>query len=273
MMLERLCCSDAAFVTLTYSDDTLAYSEMGYPTLCKRDLQLFLKRLRKSLGRKFRYYACGEYGENTERPHYHLALFGLSPVVDADRISRSWFFTPDTPFGIVHIGEVTNESAQYVAGYVTKKITHISPALRKQRRIERTAYGHYKTKLYDEKGRLPEFSIMSLKPGIGYPALDQIERIVNDDRFRKYFDLQGDVPNGLMHGKKFYPFGRYLKSKLREMMDIEVDPVIFIKEMREAYDAASKGEQTLTEYLLHQDEAKANKQKYMQRIFNKRGQI
>ena len=62
----------SSFVTLTYDNDYLPSGG----TLVKRDLQLFMKRLRRSRDEKIRFYACGEYGDATQRPHYHLLLFG-----------------------------------------------------------------------------------------------------------------------------------------------------------------------------------------------------
>ena len=86
MMLEAKYHSQNWFVTLTYDDLHVPRSYYGDPnsgealpslTLRKRDIQLFFKRLRKQTGQNFRYYACGEYGENTHRPHYHFIVFGL----------------------------------------------------------------------------------------------------------------------------------------------------------------------------------------------------
>ena len=61
------------FLTLTFDDDHLPSDHSVHV----RDVQLFLKRLRKSLGdTKVRFFACGEYGAKNDRPHYHLIIFG-----------------------------------------------------------------------------------------------------------------------------------------------------------------------------------------------------
>nr|WAE43395.1 MAG: replication initiator protein [Microviridae sp.] len=100
----------SSFVTLTYNNENIN-KEMS---LKKRDLQLFFKRLRKTLGKeKIKYYACGEYGENFGRPHYHAIIFGIQS--NDKRIKDSW------PAGFVRCGSVTYESARYVAGYIQKK--------------------------------------------------------------------------------------------------------------------------------------------------------
>lgn len=104
----------AAFTTLTYNNEKLP------PTLQKRDLQLFLKRLRKRFnGRKtnrnVRFFACGEYGERTHRPHYHAILFSASKE-DAETIQQAW------TWGNAHTMNATPATINYVAGYTAKKI-------------------------------------------------------------------------------------------------------------------------------------------------------
>lgn len=101
----------SSFVTLTYKDESLP--EGG--SLVIRDLQLFFKRLRKSLdGRKIKYFACGEYGEKKDRPHYHAIILGLR-MDEKNIVEKCW------PNGLVHIGTVTYDSARYTADYVMKK--------------------------------------------------------------------------------------------------------------------------------------------------------
>ena len=82
-------CKDHAFncmITLTY--DTAVYDEHGRKIgeklppsdlrVNKRDIQLFIKRLRKYFsGQKIKYRASAEYGPHTGRPHYHVLLFGV----------------------------------------------------------------------------------------------------------------------------------------------------------------------------------------------------
>lgn len=149
------------FVTLTYSDEHLP------PTggLVYRDFQLFMKRLRKTQPGA-RFYMCGEYGEQFKRPHYHACLFGVdfldktpygkSP--SGEQLYRSATLEALWPLGFSSIGTVTFESAAYVARYVMKKVT--GP-------LAQAAY----TRIDGDTGELhqvsPEFTRMSLKPGIG----------------------------------------------------------------------------------------------------------
>lgn len=72
--LEASLYESNCFITLTYSDSFLPSDRQP----CKRDLQLFIKRLRKSVPFPIRYFACGEKGSKRLRPHYHIIVFGLS---------------------------------------------------------------------------------------------------------------------------------------------------------------------------------------------------
>ena len=150
-----------SFITLTYDDAHVPsdYS-LRYP-----DFQKFMKRLRKHTGLPIRYYMCGEYGETFSRPHFHSCIFGFrpedgvefsksghNPIYTSEVLSKLW------PFGFSSFGELTFESAAYVARYVMKKITGDA------------AKSHYEV-IDDATGeviqRVPEFAHMSLKPGIG----------------------------------------------------------------------------------------------------------
>lgn len=190
LILESLKHENSIFVTLTYNPESLP--EAG--TLVPLHLQLFLKRLRTAISpQKIRFYAVGEYGELSGRPHYHLALFGIGPEF-TDVISRCW------PFGSIDVGSLTLESAQYIAGYVVKKMTSTDDP-----RLE---------------GRHPEFSRMSLKPGIGAIAMPELIDFLSSDMGRTLIDQSGDVPTALRHGGKMLPLGRYLRRKLREALKI-----------------------------------------------------
>lgn len=156
------------FVTLTYSDEFLP--DCG--SLKYRDFQLFMKKLRKKLGVPVRFFMCGEYGEKFWRPHFHACLFGAcfgdrypwrrSPA--GFQLSRSPLLESIWTQGAAEIGELTFESAAYVARYCMKKITGDM------------AESHY-TRLDVTTGELypvvPEFCRMSLKPGIGFRWFDK----------------------------------------------------------------------------------------------------
>lgn len=144
-----------SFITLTYDKE---HCPPDY-SLKKRDFQLFMKRLRKAYSdKKIRFFACGEYGEKTFRPHYHAILFnhqfddeeeqirmtesGPKKVLVSPKLTQLW------GQGITSTGEMTFNSAAYVARYCLKKINGPD------------ADSYY-------FGREPEFSLMSRMPGIG----------------------------------------------------------------------------------------------------------
>nr|QJB20055.1 MAG: replication initiator protein [Microvirus sp.] len=110
---------ESIFVTLTYDDNHLPVNE----SLVKKDLQDFFKRLRKNSGKKLKYFACGEYGEETGRPHYHAIIFGMDFLNETDRdlIKMSWdkckWDTQKKAFG-----DVCGKSIRYVVAYIEKKI-------------------------------------------------------------------------------------------------------------------------------------------------------
>lgn len=141
-----------AFVTLTYKDAPLS--------LVYSDFQLFMRRLRRT--EQVRFFMSGEYGEQYARPHFHAILFGLALEKDeylgksesGFRIYRSDALSELWPLGFSSFGDVTFESAAYVARYVVKKVTGD------------LAEAHY-------AGRKPEFAQMSRKPGIGSTWLDK----------------------------------------------------------------------------------------------------
>lgn len=142
----------AVFTTLTYTDEALPI------TLAKRHLQLFLKRIRKSSPTPIRFFASGEYGERTLRPHYHAILYGLS-MADADAIETTW------GLGHCRTTPVTPARIAYVAGYTAKKTGWYQ--LQKEERVDPETGECYTWQ--------PPFIQMSRRPGIGghareYPA-------------------------------------------------------------------------------------------------------
>lgn len=155
-----------AFLTLTYSDEQLPADG----SLCLDHFQRFAKRLRKRLG-PFRYLHCGEYGETTDRPHYHALLFGQDFSFDRKQVSYSSghpVFHSSTleelwPYGFHYIGHVSYQSAFYTATYVVKQATG---ALAKE------VYGD----------RKPEYGTMSRRPGLGSTWFDKyVDSVYPDD--------------------------------------------------------------------------------------------
>lgn len=182
--------TDNCFLTLTYSDDYLP----SHNSLVKSDLQKFNKRLRKQYGEGIRFYAAGEYGEKNQRPHYHSIVFNHSfndieyydynngmPLYTSVSLQRLW------PYGFSTVGAVTFDSVMYTARYILKKITGPRAA------------DHY-------KDRVPEFSLMSRKRGIGYDFYQKYKSdFYNNDYFvvrdnfklkpPRYYDTLYEIEN------------------------------------------------------------------------------
>lgn len=186
------------FLTLTYSDEFIPDNY----SLNIRDYQLFMKRLRKALSpKKVRYYACGEYGERTLRPHYHSILFGWRPsdsVVwrKSDKghlYYRSEFLENVWGLGHVEFGDVTPQNGSYVAGYALKKMRG-SCDPEKYKRLSPVTGEFVEV--------VPEFGLMSSNPGIGSSWFSEFE----SDVYPKDFVV--------LDGEK-RPIPRYYKNKLK----------------------------------------------------------
>jgi hypothetical protein len=166
-MHESLLHPISSFITLTYDNENLPEGK----SLEKIHVQAFIKKLRKKIyPEKIRYYLVGEYGDETQRPHYHAIMFNYWP--DDSRYYKS---TPDGKYfrssnlnslwgkGNCLIASVSFDTAAYTARYVTKKITG------------EEARFHY-------SGRSPEFALMSRRPGIGQPFWKKYcDQIISDD--------------------------------------------------------------------------------------------
>ena len=183
------------FLTLTYDDENLP--KEGH--LEAQALQRFIKRLRKhadtsstSIRRNrdhnLRYFACGEYGETTQRPHYHAILFNCG-FDDKTRVGKD-LYTSDTlkelwPYGSNTIGEATPAAANYIAQY----------SLKKQGAGEHDADGVW---------RPAPFLRMSLRPAIGANWVDKYA----SDLTYGYLVTEG----GRKHG-----IPRYYQKRLEKM--------------------------------------------------------
>lgn len=171
------------FLTMTYEDGKIPQNGSLDPKALRR----FFKTLRKDYQKgAISYFAVGEYGDRTERPHYHAIVFGCDfhdrvilrssssgPVWRSHDLESYW------PHGISEFGTVTNASASYVAGYVRKKVAKkVNP-------------DHY-LRVDPETGELvtleKEFARMSLRPAIG---LRWIEKYWTDVYPRDFVVMDG----------------------------------------------------------------------------------
>lgn len=197
----------SCFITLTYNDESIPVTCWRSPddplkqfdrgagtlpeyTLLPSDVQKFIKRLRRHLEYRptkykstwrgkvlardhvsIRYFACGEYGSRTHRPHYHIIIFGWKPsdakllkiykgrpVYTSDQIKSCWTQAVNgrkQSLGFSSFSDVSPFVAKYVARYVTKKMT----------RLDCSTWN---------KCKIPEFNLQSVRNGgIGAPWFDK----------------------------------------------------------------------------------------------------
>jgi len=125
-----------AFLTMTYNEEELPMvkeekvirkgeikNEEGYiSTLYKRDLQNWIKRVRKveekDKSRKLRYYAVGEYGDKLGRPHYHMIIWNFS-------LQQEKAFQEKWEHGFLDFGFISDASIHYTTGYVMNKVNNV----------------------------------------------------------------------------------------------------------------------------------------------------
>lgn len=197
--------TDNCFITLTYKNNPI--------DLQPRDLQLFIKRLRKKISpKKIRYFACGEYGSKKGRPHYHLIIFGWRPndLVEffedkGSIIYKSKMVEDIWQNGFISVGDVSQESAKYCAKYMQKMLQKSSSF------------------------KVPPFVRMSLKPGIGTNwFLNNLKCLNTDKIYSNGFYIK--IPRYYLKKAEEYGFSiqklkelRKLKAKLNEKSEEQLE--------------------------------------------------
>lgn len=176
------------FITLTY--ETAPLSPYHHPTLVKSDFQNFMKRLRKMAGEGIKYYACGEYGSTTDRPHYHAIVFNCHH----DFYARAWALDKK-PIGHVKIGTVTGGSVAYTCKYICK-----------ERQKDPVSY-----KLVSDD-RQPEFSLMSKGIGTAYLTPEMVKW--HKSNLAAYYVKEGGYTASLPRYFKRFIFDDYEKKAL-----------------------------------------------------------
>lgn len=183
------------FITLTF-DQAHLESRTNPLSLDVTEFQRFMKRLRKRYGKNIRFFHCGEYGDKNKRPHYHAIIFGMdfedkslwsnrdgNKLYTSEQLQKLW------RYGFSTIGDVTFQSAAYVARYIMKK--HKGEG----------AEDHY-TRWCPLTGEgttvEPEYCTMSRRPGIGYDWLQEFKAdvypndyiVINEHKVKppRYYD-------------------------------------------------------------------------------------
>lgn len=233
------------FVTLTYNDIHVPYSEqvidlgsgeLIYKTLRKRDVQLFMKRLRKNYpyDNKLRFFLAGEYGEEKARPHYHAIIFGLKlddkkfhcktglgfNLYTSEFLNSVWSDSLGQ-IGHVIVADVTWETCAYTARYIMKK---------------QNGEG---AQFFKENGIQQEFTLMSRKPGLAKEFYD-----LNKLDLLRFGEVNISTPKGgrkvnnVKYFKKFleieYP-DQYNENKNAKIAEMKVIKALKLQETDKSY--------------------------------------
>lgn len=258
LSLEGMCHEHAAFVGLTYMDEFLPKviydAKTGeisheHPNGCldKLAIQKFYKRLKSNARRRcgsdfaknIRFFAAGEYGEQFERPHYHLVIWNIPPK-HWDLIKLSWR-DPRTKEFMSDPDRITIEEPRsmwdvgnYCCAYVMKN--------------------NFDAKALIASGRPPEFTTSSL--GIGAMSVPALVKVFQKHSGKVYIETQNDLPRCLFLNGKKMPIDRYLREKLLDVLQEAPEIKVaaqenFEKEMREMHARAVKNPQIPASFKSH----------------------
>ena len=172
------------WATATYEEGHLPVDENRIPILVKKDYQDWFKRIRKA-GVPFRYACVGEYGDEFQRPHFHVAFYGIAPE-EEKFLEETW------THGFVRCYNLDKGLAQYMAGYSVKKMTQESD-----------------DRLY---GRPPEFARWS--KGLGKDFAQGLAS-------KRYVELNGDVASQFRQKGKLLPLDRTMRLWQRQALGLE----------------------------------------------------
>lgn len=233
MVLEKEVSSTSYFLTITYDEEHLPSDHM----LKKNHLDKFIKDIRNYFKNNYdydniRYYACGEYGSKTARPHYHMIVYNLPLTsleyeilglgkgvkclfktvgmsVDNEPLYQFDFLNNIWKKGFVVVGKVTSKSCGYVARYVNKKRMKKLPNW-----------------LLEKQGIVPEFNCMSRMPGIGEEYYHQNYLKILDNNLNFYIDGQ------------LMSVGRYFEKFLDKFHPEEMERYKKLKESKSLFGKA-----------------------------------
>lgn len=210
LMQEERHSLSSHFITLTYDRNNLVLTPYGRPSLTVYHLQCFFKRLRKAHRRHcyynepLKYYAVGEYGSKTKRPHYHIILFNA----DIELIEKAW------EFGHVYYGDVSHASVGYTLKYLNKP---------------RNAG------LIGDDDRHPEFTTQSNYLGIKYLSEQMKSYYLADMHNRRHITL----PNGCKAALPRYYYEKLFDGYQRDLLKMSGSLIRqdeFFKEFSKGYE-------------------------------------
>jgi hypothetical protein len=289
LLMELRVAESAYFVTLTYDSENVPlipqYGNQLVMSLRREDATLFIKRLRKrilkeslsdsryvkksekagkwthngglrsskiiSWSPKLRYFMCGEYGGDTNRPHYHIALYNIpNEYVRTNPINGKLYSNVLEEVwnkGLIDIGKLERGSAHYMTKY------HMFPQ---------------DPSWHESDKRVKPYAVMSRNPGIGINFIDE--------NIRDYFVGSSVGYYTFKNGDKV-PLGRYYKDKLDEIFESEKE-VRKIKEKLKSY-ANEKEEIRINSFGSFGDQLEAERDEIREanrkfkRLLNKKGKL
>lgn len=221
LLQEQKISLSSVFMTLTYNDENLPFSDNGLMTLHKPHFQNFMKRLRKHISNheenvRLKYYTVGEYGSQYHRPHFHSIMFNIPRyLLEAPLVLETIW-----SHGTIRIDPCNAGTIGYVTGYVNKK------TIRQE------------TDELDD--RLPECSMMSKGMGKNYLT----ENIVKyyKENLKPYMVIEGGVKMSI---PRYYKDKIYTEAE-RELLQKEV--LDYLSDMEVI---SPKDEAELTQWAFH----------------------
>lgn len=269
---ENQAYTKSAFITLTYDDENLPLDKRGEATLKKTDLQQYWKDLRKK-GHKFKYYACGEYGEPSEikpngyrsvgnRPHYHALVFGMDAedkIKITTKSERKFnvyksILKQNWTHGDVHLGYVTPDSIRYTAQYIDKKI------------YGKKADNHY-------RARTPEFQCQS--QGLGYQFLIDNLRDITSNGYITFKGTKCGIPRyylkkmqeKLLTSEEWETFSR-AREKTAKFKQLDINLAILKTDTKEYHQLSMAEKDLVKDSLIKQGKQVEQTLKDKARIYN-----
>ena len=202
LMTETLY-NESVFVSFTYDEKHIPRLDDGRSNLSPEEFTLLLKRIRKRVGAGFRYFGVGEYGDQSERAHFHLLPIAPrgSYWLYQDAFWQEVWSPDGVSKGFTSVSPADVPRLRYCLGYTVKKLTHRSDI-----RLG---------------GRNPEFSRQSRKPPLGAQAAQGILETMHSRSGSIQIAQTGDVPTMYRLDGKIFPIGRYWRNWLRKEYGIE----------------------------------------------------
>jgi len=203
---EERSSSTAHFITFTYATHNLSMSSSGAQTLVKSHLQKFFKRLRQCNVRRgnllpIKYYAVGEYGSKTKRPHYHALIFNCHvDTIELAWSKRSHSMAQPVSIGEIHYGDVTPASIGYTLKYMVKP----------------KSVPHPRVAQYYNDDRQREFSLISNGIGLSYLTDNMKSWHLADLHNRRYIVL----PDGIKAAMPRYYYEKIYDGYQRDLMEM-----------------------------------------------------